>query len=100
MRQTPFPSLDGSDGFGASGRCAAAPDMADREERGQRLVENDEMDIGREGQHRKKSGALHELSGMRDFLTERTIRRIFVDRISVAMDASRTNVARRMARFG
>jgi hypothetical protein len=65
-------------------RCAATPVMADREQRGQSLAENDEMNADPNGEVSQNSGALHELAGMGDFLTERAIRRVFVDRVFVA----------------
>lgn len=79
-----LPTVDGSDGCGANGRCAASPDMADRKERRQSLGEDNEIDADSERQHGQDSRAVHELSGMRDFLAKRTIRWVFVDWILVA----------------
>src|SRR5258706_16455542 len=63
---------------------AASPIVRNREERGQGLADGDEMDGNRSGDRGKRGNTLHELPRMGDFLTERAIRRVFVDGIFVA----------------
>ena len=59
---------------------AASPAMRNREERGEGLAEDDEVNTDEGGQRGKGSHAVHELPGMRDLLAERAIRGVFVDR--------------------
>ena len=60
------------------------PVMRNREERGQRLAEDDEVDGNRRGEGSKRGGAMQELAGMGDLLAQRAVRRVFGDRIFVA----------------
>src|SRR5882672_12940344 len=69
--------------FNASGTCgagwgsAAMPIMRNREERGQLLAEDDEVDGNRRREGSKRGSAMQELPGMGDLLAERAIRRVF-----------------------
>src|SRR6267142_2079477 len=69
--------------FNASGTCgagwgsAAVPVMRNREERGQRLAEDNEVDGNGRGEGCQRGCTLDELSGMGELLAERAIRRVF-----------------------
>jgi hypothetical protein len=69
------------------GRRAALPAMADDEQRGQNIAEDNKVNADPHWNVGKNSHALHELTGMRHFLAQWTIRGIFVDRILVARAA-------------
>src|SRR5882757_3035107 len=74
MRRCRSSQLNASGTCGAGWGGAAVPIMRNREERGQRLAEDDEVDGNRSGKGSKRGGAMQELPGMGDLLAERAVR--------------------------
>src|SRR4029077_6465112 len=84
MRRCRSSHFNASRTCGAGWRGAAVPAMRNREERGQRLAEDDEVYGNRRGDGGERGSAMKELPGMGDLLAERAVRWVFGDRICVA----------------
>src|SRR5258706_16436009 len=84
MQQRRISHFNASRTCGAGRGGAAVPIMRNREERGQGLAEDDEVDGNGRGEGGQRGGAMQELPRMGDLLAERAVRGIFVDRIFVA----------------
>ena len=58
--------------------------MGEERKRGENLAEKNARGAYRRRKQKQNLRALHEMTGVREFLTERAIRRIVLDRIMVA----------------
>lgn len=65
-------------------RRAALPAMGEERKQGENLAEKNARGAYGRWKQKQNLGALHEMAGVREFLTERAIRRIVLDRITIA----------------